>query len=168
MDDQGRRAAEEIRQALVALELDWSETRDGVFAARLPGTRKLVTECALEVGAYAVSIRAFVARRPDENERDVYRWLLEQNLKLYAVSFSLDALGDIHLTGKLGLTLVSAAEIDRVLGVVAATADDSFNTILELGFAESIKREWVWRRSRGESTANLGAFTQLDPTREQA
>ena len=43
------------------------------------------------------------------------------------------------------------------------TADDSFNVILELGFAESIRREWVWRRSRGESTANLEAFRHLDP-----
>jgi len=49
------------------------------------------------------------------------------------------------------------------LGVVATTADDSFNVILELGFAESIRREWVWRRSRGESTANLEAFHHLDP-----
>jgi hypothetical protein len=46
---------------------------------------------------------------------------------------------------------------------VAETADDSFNVILELGFAESIRKEWVWRRSRGESTANLAAFTHLDP-----
>ena len=46
---------------------------------------------------------------------------------------------------------------------VADTSDSSFNTILELGFAESIRREWAWRRSRGESTANLAAFTHLDP-----
>ena len=37
---------------------------------RLPGTRKLVTECALEVGQYALNLRAFVARRPDENHAD--------------------------------------------------------------------------------------------------
>ena len=53
--------------------------------------------------------------------------------------------------------------VDQLLGIVAETADSSFNTILELGFADSIRREWVWRRSRGESTANLAAFTHLDP-----
>ena len=37
-------------------------------------------------------------------------------------------------------------------------ADESFNTILELGFASSIRKEWEWRRLRGESTANLEAF----------
>ena len=46
---------------------------------------------------------------------------------------------------------------------MAEVADDSFNVILDLGFAESIRREWAWRRSRGESTANLAAFRHLDP-----
>ena len=37
------------------------------------------------------------------------------------------------------------------------------NTILELGFRTSIEKEWRWRVSRGESTANLAAFTHLRP-----
>jgi hypothetical protein len=58
---------------------------------------------------------------------------------------------------------VTPSEVDRLLGVVVDTADSSFNAIVALGFADSIRREWVWRRSRGESTANLAAFTHLDP-----
>ena len=45
-----------------------------------------------------------------------------------------------------------------MLGSVLQYADSSFNTILELGFASSIRKEWVWRRNRGESTRNLDAF----------
>ena len=156
-------AVRAVQAALAELDLTWSESRPGLFSVSLPGTRKLVTECALEVGRHALEVRAFVARRPDENHAGVYRWLLERNLKLYAVGFAVDALGDIYLTGRVGLDRVDEAEIDRILGVVAQTADDSFNVILELGFAESIRREWVWRRSRGESTANLEAFRHLDP-----
>jgi hypothetical protein len=74
-----------------------------------------------------------------------------------------DALGDIYLIGSLLVELVSRTQVDRLLGAVAEAADDSFNVILELGFAESIRQEWAWRRSRGESTANLAAFTHLDP-----
>jgi hypothetical protein len=157
------RAAAEIRQALSGLDLSWSEPRPGLFSVRLPGTRKLITDCALEVGRHAVAVRAFVARRPDENHAQVYRWLLERNLRTYGVAFSLDALGDIYLTGRIALAGVTVEEIDRILGAVAATADDSFNVILELGFADSIRREWVWRHARGESTANLAAFRHLDP-----
>ncbi len=160
-------AVAEVRAALGELELDWQETAPGLFSVRLPGERKLVTECALEVGRHSLGVRAFVARRPEQNARVVYRWLLEHNLKLSAVAFAVDRLGDIYLTGKLPLAQLSRAEVDRVLGVVAETADASFNPILELGFADSIRREWAWRRSRGESTANLAAFRHLDPGPDQ-
>ncbi|HZA74367.1 MAG TPA: YbjN domain-containing protein [Propionibacteriaceae bacterium] len=156
-------AAVEVRAALGELDLDWQESAPGLFTVRLPGTRKLVTECALEVGRHRLSVRAFVARRPEQNEGAVHRWLLEHNLKLYAVAFAVDRLGDIYLTGKVPLEQLNRAEVDRMLGVVADTADASFNPIVELGFADSIRREWTWRRSRGESTANLEAFRHLDP-----
>ena len=157
------KAISEIRAELAELGLDWAESAPGLFSVRLPGTRKLVTECALEVGKHGVNARAFVARKPDENHAGVYRWLLERNFKLHGICFALDALGDIYLTGNVPVELVTRAEVDRLLGAVAEAADDSFNVILELGFAESIRQEWVWRRARGESTANLAAFTHLDP-----
>ena len=62
------------------------------------------------------------------------------------------------------LNSVTPAELDRLLGSVLTYADESFNTILELGFATSIRKEWQWRESRGESTANLKAFEHLRPT----
>jgi Putative bacterial sensory transduction regulator len=156
-------AISEIRAELSELDLDWSESAPGLFSVSLPGTRKLITQCALEVGRHGLSVRAFVARKPDENHVGVYRWLLERNLKLRGIGFALDALGDIYLTGRIPVELVTREEVDRLLGAVAEAADDSFNVILELGFAESIRKEWAWRRSRGESTANLAAFTHLDP-----
>ena len=156
-------AISEIRAELSELDLDWAESAPGLFSVRLPGTRKLITECALQVGKHGLSVRAFVARKPDENHAGVYRWLLERNLRLHGICFALDALGDIYLTGNVPVELVTRAEVDRLLGAVAEAADDSFNVILELGFAESIRQEWRWRRSRGESTANLAAFSHLDP-----
>lgn len=158
-----RAAAHAIRQALADLGLTWSESSLGLFSVTLPGTRKLQTECALQVGRHHLSVRAFVARRPEENEVGVFGWLLERNLKLGLVAFARDSLGDIYLTGKMPVATVDRELVDQLLGVVAESADSSFNTILELGFAGSIRREWVWRRSRGESTANLAAFTHLDP-----
>ena len=156
-------AIREIRAELSELDLDWAESAPGLFSVSLPGTRKLVTDCALHVGKHGMNVRAFVARNPDENHAGVYRWLLERNLKLHGICFAVDALGDIYLTGSVPVELVTRGQVDRLLGAVAEAADDSFNVILELGFAESIRREWAWRRSRGESTANLAAFTQLDP-----
>ena len=56
---------------------------------------------------------------------------------------------------------LTSDEIDRVLGQVLEAADGDFNTLLELGFATSIRREWAWRVSRGESLRNLLAFEHL-------
>jgi hypothetical protein len=163
VSDAHEHAISEIRVELSELDLDWAESAPGLFSVSLPGTRKLVTECTLQVGKHRLDLRAFVARKPDENHVGVYRWLLERNLKLPGICFAVDALGDIYLTGSLPVELVSRTEVDRLLGTVAEAADDSFNVILELGFAESIRQEWAWRRSRGESTANLAAFSHLDP-----
>ena len=99
-----------------------------------------------------------MCRRPDENFEGVYRWLLERNMKMYAVAFALDGMGDIYLDARLPLAAATPEEIDRLLGSVLEYSDGSFNTILELGFASSIRKEWEWRVSRGESTRNLEAF----------
>lgn len=166
MQSSGQRAIAVIAETLAELEIDHEQSSPGVFSVTLPGTRKLKTECALVVGRHTVEVRAFVARHPEENHQSVYRWLLETNLRLRQVAFAVDHHGDIHLAGRLPVDGLTGAEIDTVLGTVAETADSSFNTILELGFASGIAAEWAWRRSRGESTANLAAFTHLDPTRE--
>jgi hypothetical protein len=156
--EQQARAAEVIRAVLADGDLEWEQTSDGVFDVVLPGQRKLQTPVRLEVGPHALSVHAFVCRKPDENFESVYRWLLERNLKMFGVAFALDALGDIFLDARLPLSVVTPDEVDRLLGSVLTYADESFNQILELGFATSIRKEWEWRTSRGESTANLEAF----------
>ncbi len=147
-----------VRSTLGESDLTWAEIREGVFTVELPGEKKLATPCRLDVGEHAFGVHAFVARHPDENHERVYRWLLERNLKMFGVGFAVDAVGDIYLDGRLPLVAVTPDEIDRLLGAVLTYADESFNTILELGFASSIRKEWEWRRSRGESTRNLEAF----------
>jgi hypothetical protein len=151
-------AARVVRGTLEDSDLTWKEISDGVFTVDLPGEKKLSTPCRLDVGEHALGVHAFVCRQPDENHERVYRWLLERNLRMFAVAFAVDRTGDIYLDARLPLAAVSAEEIDRLLGAVLTYSDESFNTILELGFATSIRREWEWRVSRGESTRNLEAF----------
>jgi hypothetical protein len=150
-----------IRAYLEAADLSWEQPDPATFVITLPGEHKLRTTVALSVGQQSVTINAFVARHPDENHEAVHRWLLERNRRMYGVAFAIDHLGDIYLVGHLSLSAVTPEELDRVLGCVLEYADNSFNPILELGFASAIRREWQWRLSRGESTANLTAFAHL-------
>ena len=147
-----------IRGYLTENEIEYDEIADGVFSFSLPGEKKLQTAVRLDVGEHALGVHAFVCRKPDENHERVYRWLLERNLRMYAVAFAVDQLGDIYLDARLPLGAVTDEELDRLLGSVLANADESFNAILELGFASSNRKEWEWRKLRGESTRNLEAF----------
>jgi hypothetical protein len=156
-----RQATQVIESALKDAELEWESPESGSYVVKLPGTRKLSTTVSLLVGRHSLSLNAFVIRHPDENEAGVHRWLLERNLKLYGVSYAVDPLGDIYLVGKLPLAAVTPEEVDRLLGSVLEAADGSFNTLLELGFASAIRKEYAWRVSRGESTRNLDAFAHL-------
>ncbi|EGG48198.1 hypothetical protein SGM_1493 [Streptomyces griseoaurantiacus M045] len=155
------RAGEVVEAALKEAELEWESPEPGAYVVKLPGTRKLSTTLSLRLGRHALSLNAFVVRHPDENEAGVHRWLLERNLKLYGVAYAVDRLGDIYLAGKVPLAAVTPEELDRLLGSVLEAADGDFNTLLELGFASAIRKEYAWRVSRGESTRNLEAFTRL-------
>ncbi|MER5258302.1 MULTISPECIES: YbjN domain-containing protein [unclassified Streptomyces] len=160
-DAAAKDAAAVIEGTLTEADLEWENPEPGSYVVTLPGTRKLSTTLSVKLGKHALSLTAFVIRHPDENHDAVHRWLLERNLRLYGVSYAIDSLGDIYLTGKLPLSAVTPDELDRLLGSVLENADGSFNTLLELGFASAIRKEYAWRVSRGESTRNLDAFTHL-------
>ena len=159
--EQVEQVARIIETTLTDAELEWESPQPGDYVVKLPGTRKLSTTCSLRVGRHSLSLNAFVIRHPDENDAAVHRWLLERNLRLFGVSYAIDGLGDIYLVGKLPLSVVTSQELDRLLGTVLEAADGSFNTLLELGFASAIRKEYAWRVSRGESTRNLEAFAHL-------
>ncbi|MFE9565816.1 YbjN domain-containing protein [Streptomyces sp. NPDC006487] len=158
---EGTDAAAIIEATLTGAELSWESPEPGSYVVQLPGTRKLSTTCSLKAGKHSLSVNAFVIRHPDENAAGVHRWLLERNLKLYGMAYAVDALGDVYLTARLPLSVITPDDLDRLLGTVLEAADGAFNTLLELGFASAIRREYEWRVSRGESTRNLDAFKNL-------
>ncbi|MBP6148428.1 MAG: YbjN domain-containing protein [Candidatus Planktophila sp.] len=137
------------------------EQEGNTFLVTLKGEKKLQTHCALIVGDHSLSINAFVIRKPDENEDQVHHWCMSKNAAMYGLAFAINQLGDIYLVGRLPLDAVNVKELDRILGSVLQYSDSSFNPLLEIGFANAIRREWAWRLSRGDSLANLEAFAHL-------
>ena len=150
-----------VAAALADAGVEHEEREPGQFLVALPGSRRLRTHCWLVVREHTLFVQAFVCRRPDDDPAGVFRFLLQRNARLYGVAYMLDRVGDIHLVGRLPHAAVSAVEVDRLLGQVLEAADGDFNTLLGLGFAGSIRREYAWRTARGESVANLQAFVHL-------
>ena len=164
--DLARNVGAVIAGALDEAELSYTSPGPGQFFVTLPGTHKLATNCWLVVGRHALLVEAFVCRKPDENVEEFSRFLLRRNARLYAVHFAVDASGDVYLVGRLPLHAVTADEVDRLLGSVLQYADESFDRLLEIGFASSIRREWAWRAKNGMPTTNLQAFARFaDPDR---
>lgn len=152
-----------MEDLLNGLDVEWERTGPASFVVTLPGVHKLKTLCNLITEAHALRVEAFVVRCPEEEQERVWRMLLRRNASLYGVAYSIDENGDVYLTGRMPLSCIDATELDRLLGSVLTYADEIFDRVLELGFATSIKREWAWRLSRGESTRNLAAFEHLRP-----
>jgi len=138
-----------IEEFLDSHDLEFERKDSNTFLVTLPGEKKLQTHLALIVGDHSLSINAFVIRKPDDNEAAVHAWCMAKNASLYGIAW------------RLPLSAVTDREIDRLVGSVLQISDSSFNPLIELGFANAIRREWAWRVSRGESLANLDAFKHL-------
>ncbi len=160
-----------VRGVLDEAELEWEAgARDDEFVVSLPGEKKLRTVVSLVCGETALSVSAFVIRNPDENHEEVYRFLLSRNLRLPGLAYSVDRSGDVFVTGRIPAAGVDAATLDQLLGVVLTACDEPFNELLVMGFLGSMRKEWEWRVSRGESLRNLEAFRHIlerpgDPAR---
>lgn len=182
------RATDGLLAALAELEVEHElGARPGEVVVTLPGERKLRTVASLVVGEHDVRVKAFVIRNPDENHEQVYRFLLTRNLRLPGLAYAIDSAGDVYLTGRLAIeSLLPGSRpdarsddgppgdrpdarsddgpvgvVDRLLGAILGACDEPFNELLVLGFLTSMRKEWAWRISRGESTANLEAFRHL-------
>jgi hypothetical protein len=141
--------------------VEWAPSGDSSYVVTLPGTHKLKTLCNLVLGDHALRVEAFVMRQPDENREELWSWLLRRNARMYGVAFSIDTVGDVYLVGRVSLPSVTPDELDRLLGSVLTYADESFDSMLEIGFGSAIRREWAWRVSRGEPLDNLRAFAHF-------
>jgi hypothetical protein len=153
---------ESLRQFLDESGIEWElGGRAGEFVVTLPGEKKLKTVCSVVVSDQSLSVSAFVVRNPDENHAAVYAYLLRRNFTMPGLAYAIDKSGDVFVTGRVPLAGANAAYLDQIFGVVLDAADGAFNELLSLGFLESMKKEWAWRISRGESTRNLDAFRHL-------
>ncbi len=136
-----------LGEILSGLGVSFSSPQPGAFLARLEGQHKLVTMTWLIADTHSLQM--------------FYRFLLERGSRMFGIHFALDPVGDVYLVGRLPLATITPGDIDRLLGCVLSYSDDNFDHALMIGFASSIRREYAWRVKRGESLANLSAFTRV-------
>lgn len=156
---------EQLTELLHEADVEY-QISQGVAVVELPGEQRLKTNALFIPQDGGVRVEAFVCRAVEENHVAVYRMLLQHNRKAYGVHYTLDNNSDIYLAGQFS-DAMTPDDLQRILGQTLELADGDFNRILERGFEGSIRREWSWRLSRGESTRNLDAFQRLRPGYEE-
>src|SRR3712207_4906828 len=128
---------------------DVERVGDSGWITVLAGERKRTIPVYLEVGDHTVVIESFFMSAPDERHDEVYRYLLQRNLRTYTMRFALYDSGDVMLVGVVPKHAVTAEELDRTMGQLLSVADDSYWSAIRMGFTAYIEREQAWREKVG-------------------
>ena len=137
--------AGQVEDTLAGLGLDVDQVGEQRWMTMLAGEWKRTIPVLLVLGERSLRITSLLAGRPDDNHGAVHELLLHRNERARWVHFALDDEGDIVLTGRVPIAAVDPAAIDELLGEVLAVSDETFNTVLRIGFADYIAAEQAWR-----------------------
>lgn len=138
-----------IDEWLAQSELEVDRVGEHAWFTVLSGERKRTIPVYLELGNHTLVIESFFLSAPDERHDEVYRYLLQRNLRTYTLRFALYDSGDVMLVGVLPRHAVTTTELDRTLGQLMAVADESYWPAIRMGFTSYIEREQAWREKVG-------------------
>lgn len=130
-------------------DLEVEQPADNGWFTVLRGEQKKTIPVYLELGAHALTIESFFMHAPDERHDEVYGLLLRRNTRTYTLRFAVYESGDLMLVGLIPRHALTTEELDRTLGQLLSTADETYWPAIRLGFAEYIEREQSWRAKVG-------------------
>jgi hypothetical protein len=102
---------------------------------RMRGDEKEFTTVWLTLGQRTLRYETYVMPAPEENERELYENLLRRNDRLIGAHFSIGDEDAVFLRGELATRSVHKADVDRILGTVYATVEQTFKPLLKIGYA---------------------------------
>ena len=102
---------------------------------RMRGEEKDFTTVWITLGQRMLRYETYVMPAPEENELALYENLLRRNEKLTGVHFSIGGEDAVFLRGELPTPAVDKDAVDRILGTLYATVEQSFRGLLRIGFA---------------------------------
>ena len=102
---------------------------------RMRGEEKEYTTAWLTLGQRTLRYETYVMPAPEENERELYENLLRRNERLVGAHFSIGAEDGVFLRGELPSRAVGKVDVDRILGTLYATVEQTFKPLLRIGYA---------------------------------
>jgi hypothetical protein len=117
---------------------DDTMTGDPRWFVRMRGEEKDITTVWLTLGQRTLRYETYVMPAPEENAGELYEQLLRRNERLVGAHFAIGIEDAVFLRGELPDVAVTAAEIDRILGTLYATVEQTFRGLLRIGFASRL------------------------------
>jgi hypothetical protein len=136
IDSWGRRELE-VNSLLAAVDRDPADYR---WYVRMRGEEKVVITVWLTLRERTLHFETYFMPAPEENQEELYAFLLRLNSKLFAMRFAIGAEDAIYLVGQLPVPAIDEEELDRITGSAWAYSEQYFRAAMSIGFASKFTR----------------------------
>lgn len=134
----GRRVTAWLERQLqtnpIVAGVEQDERGDQVWFVRLRGEEKPNFAVWFTLRQRTLHFETYFTPAPEQNQQEFYEQLLRRNLKMYGAAFAIGEEDALFLVGRLPVSQVDEAELDRVLGSLYAYVEQYFRPALRLGF----------------------------------
>ena len=117
------------------LAVDRSTDQEIRWYVRMSGQEKEFTTVWLTLGQRTLRFETYVMPAPEENAQVLYESLLRRNEKLVGAHFSIGQEDAVFLRGEIPLAALNEQELDRAIGTLYSTVEQSFGALIRIGFA---------------------------------
>ena len=117
------------------LAVDRSTDQEVRWYVRMSGQEKEFTTVWLTLGQRTLRFETYVMPAPEENSQVLYESLLRRNEKLVGAHFSIGQEDAVFLRGEIPLAALNEQELDRAIGTLYSTVEQSFGALIRIGFA---------------------------------
>ena len=117
------------------LAVDRSTDQEVRWYVRMSGQEKEFTTVWLTLGQRTLRFETYVMPAPEENSQVLYESLLRRNEKLVGAHFSIGQEDAVFLRGEIPLAALNEQELDRLIGTLYSTVEQSFGALIRIGFA---------------------------------
>ncbi len=107
---------------------------------RMRGVEKMVVTVWLSVKERTLHYETYVCPAPEENVAEAYEYLLRVNRRLSNAAFAIGGEDALYLVGQMPLEDVTGNDLDRILGTLYQTSEETFPTAMRIGFASKFRR----------------------------
>ena len=115
--------------------VDRGESDEHRWYVRMHGEEKEFTTVWFTLGQRTLQFETYVMPAPEENSQVLYESLLRRNEKLVGAHFSIGQEDAVFLRGEIPVAALNEQELDRLIGTLYSTVEQSFGALIRIGFA---------------------------------